>query len=126
MFIDANIFLEVALNDTNGDRCESFLSKLKQGYTTDFIIYACMLKIENRLKNSIALKNFVLSMSNLPLTIIHPDFEDLYEATFISDKHGLDFDDALVVSIMKRSNVSTLVSYDKHFDKIKNVDRIEP
>jgi predicted nucleic acid-binding protein len=43
--------------------------------------------------------------------------------------YNLDFDDAVVVSIMASNKISRLVSFDKDFDRVKDealVNRIEP
>jgi len=39
---------------------------------------------------------------------------------------NLDFDDALVISCMKANNIRDLISFDRHFDKVKGIRRIEP
>jgi predicted nucleic acid-binding protein len=36
------------------------------------------------------------------------------------------FDDALIVAHMERQGITELLSYDRHFDCISNVQRIEP
>ena len=40
--------------------------------------------------------------------------------------YGLDFDDALALQIMKEKGIHNIISYDKDFDKIPNIKRIEP
>jgi len=37
----------------------------------------------------------------------------------------LDFDDALVLSCMLNREVVSLASFDKHFDKIKDIEKVE-
>lgn len=41
-------------------------------------------------------------------------------------KYKLDFDDALVISCMKENNIKSLVTYDNHFIKIKEINLIKP
>ena len=54
-FVDANIFLELMLDDKKADICESFFEKIKNEetsfYTSDFIIYTCLLQIEQKIKS---------------------------------------------------------------------------
>lgn len=38
----------------------------------------------------------------------------------------LGFDDALIVAHMERQGITELVSYDRHFDRVPNVRRVEP
>ena len=44
-FIDANIFLELMLDDINADKCKNLFYQLKnteiEAKTSDFIIYTC-------------------------------------------------------------------------------------
>lgn len=44
----------------------------------------------------------------------------------IMGKYNLDFDDALVVSSMIANKIKKLVSFDKHFDVVREIERIEP
>ena len=39
---------------------------------------------------------------------------------------GLDFEDALTVAHMERAGISEIVSYDRDFDRIPGIHRIEP
>lgn len=50
----------------------------------------------------------------------------MYDATEAMEKNELDFDDSLVVSCMKNNGIKKIVSLDKHFDKVKGVERIRP
>jgi predicted nucleic acid-binding protein len=45
---------------------------------------------------------------------------DLYAA------HPLDFEDALLVAHMERQNAADLYSYDREFDRIASITRLEP
>ena len=38
----------------------------------------------------------------------------------------LDFEDALIVAHLERSGSDELMSYDRHFDRVPGVQRIEP
>ena len=95
--------------------------------TSDFIIYTCLIQIQNKIKDPEKMKNFILLINSLNgLEIIIPYLTDIYNAVEISKKENLDFDDSLVLSCMKSANINQLVSFDKHFDKIKTIKRIEP
>jgi len=41
-------------------------------------------------------------------------------------RRKLDFDDSLVVSCMQNNGIKKIVSLDKHFDKVKVIERIKP
>jgi len=40
--------------------------------------------------------------------------------------YQLDFDDSVVLSYMKSLKIKKIVSFDKHFDTISQISRIEP
>ena len=72
------------------------------------------------------MKELLKTISSLNIIILRPVIYDVYDTLEISDKEKLDFDDALVISCMRNNNIKELVSYDKHFDKVKDIKRVEP
>jgi predicted nucleic acid-binding protein len=73
------------------------------------------------------MKKFILSLSGIEnLEIFAPSIEIILKALDKMKEYKLDFDDALVVSCMISNKIKKLVSFDKHFDKIKEIERIEP
>ena len=130
-FIDANIFLELMLDDKKANICESFFEKIKNEetnfYTSDFIIYTCLLQIEQKIKSLKVMGEFIYFINNLNnLSILRPSIKDIYNSLHISKKYKLDFDDALVVSVMAENNIQNLISFDKDFDKVSMIKREEP
>lgn len=130
IFIDANIFLEIFLKDAKSEECKAFLKSLqgrnRQALTTDFIMYSCILQVQNKLKATDFIKNVVIffnSYSNLK--VIMPTIDDIFDAIENIEKEKLDFDDSLVVACMKNYGIGELASLDKHFDKVKGIKRIE-
>ena len=128
IFIDANIFLEIILDDTNADICENFLKSLKErnktAVTTDFIVYGCLVITERKSKSLESVKKaFMLFSSYSNLSILRLNFDDIYSAFEIMKTNKLDFDDSLVVVCMKNYGITELASLDRHFDKIKSIKR---
>lgn len=127
VFIDANIFLEIFLGDVKSSQCKSFLSSLNEkkikAVTTDFLIYSCLIIIQNNLKNSKFLKEAILFFNSYELTVIRPSLEDMHLAVDTMDALKLDFDDSLVVACIKNYGIGELATLDKHFDKIKGFRR---
>ena len=41
-------------------------------------------------------------------------------------RRGIDFADALTVAHMEQEGISEIVSYDRHFDRIEGISRLEP
>ena len=129
VFIDANIFLEIFLKDNKSEECKKFLKSLQEqaviSITTDFIIYSCIINVQNNLKNIESMKNAIIFFSNHKnLTILRPSFDEFYSAIEIMENNKLDFDDSLVVSCMRNYGIKKLASLDRHFDKIKEIERV--
>ena len=130
-FIDANIFLEVALKDKRSDECKKFLidvlEKKINAYTSDFILYTCILQIEGKLESRKKMEDFIVLISNMEnLEFIRPNLDAMNVAIDIAKKYNLTFDDALVVACMTANNVNKLVSFDSDFDTVKEIERVEP
>jgi len=129
VFIDANVFLEIFLKDGKSEECKKFLKSFKEqneiAITTDFIIYSCIINVQHNSKNIESIKNTVIFFNNYQnLRILRPSFDELYSAIEIMDGSKLDFDDSLVVACMNNYGIKELASMDKHFDKIKSIERI--
>jgi predicted nucleic acid-binding protein len=64
VFIDANIFLEIFLDDSKADECENFLKYLEinktPAFTSDFLIYACIIAIKNKFKDHKKMENSLI------------------------------------------------------------------
>ena len=130
-FVDANIFLEIALGDERKEECKEILSKVEKNLlrvvTSDFILYACLLQIENRLKSVEKMQDFMIFLDNMEgMQISSPNNETIYDALKIMKIHSLDFDDSLVFAIMKSMGLKKLISFDHHFDRIKEIKRLDP
>lgn len=129
-FIDANIFLEVELNDEKSKECENLLEKVCNNQidaaTSDFVVYTCLIQLEKKSASIEKMKDFMVFIDNASLEIHSPTFQTLYNAFEIMKKQTLDFDDALVVAIMKSVGIKEVVSFDRHFDKINEIKRLEP
>lgn len=130
-FVDANIFLEIALGDERKEECKEILSRVQKNLlnaiTSDFIMYTCLLQIESRLKSVEKMQNFLTFLDNMEgMQINSPNNETIYDAFEIMKKYKLDFDDSLVVAIMKSLGLEKLISFDKHFDKVREIKRLEP
>ncbi len=131
VFIDANIFLELALENEKSSDCQQFFYNLNNsstmGITTDFIIYTSLLQIYRKLHSQDRMKRFLTILDNMPrLEIIRPTLYEMALAIDYMARYKLDFDDALVVSCATYNKIQTIVSFDKDFDKVKEIKRIEP
>ncbi len=130
MFIDANIFLEIALENENQVKCELFLRNLIDKkvvfYTSDFVVYSCLIVLQSRPSPLPRMNNFLGFIANSGVAIIRPNLKTLIATTKVMEDYGLDYDDALVLGCMQEYGLKELVSYDKHFEKLNEVKIIRP
>ena len=130
VFVDANIFLEIFLKNSKIEDCKNFLEKSRLGnisaFTSDFIVYTCLIQIQCKTKELNTLKDFVIFINTLNLNILKLNIANIPKTIEFMSKYNLDFDDALVVSFMKDNHISNLISYDKDFDKVNIIKREEP
>ena len=129
--IDANIFLEVSLGQSKGERCKAVLRKNQEGalhgIITDFHIDSIVVVMENYKLGWKEIATFLLSLLKYKgLRIQSMMLTDKIRATSHIKEHGLDFDDALAYQCMVENDIKEIISYDKHFDRLDNIKRIVP
>ena len=131
MLIDTNIFVEVLLAQRNAERCARFLEKVHKGeiraHVSTFTIDGVLLNIERNRKTVKDLARFLYHLlSYRTLMVYTPTLRDRLNAFAHMDAFKLDFDDALILQCALSNNIKEIVSFDKHFDKVKMIKRIEP
>lgn len=131
MFIDANIFLEVQLGQNRSRECEDFLDKVDAGelkaFTSDFVIDSIIIIMENGNIKARQILRFLLALRvSKGLSIYNHTFADRILAANTMFKHRLTFDDSMVVVAMKVLKIESVVSSDSHFNKVKEIKRLEP
>jgi len=127
--IDANIFLEVLLEQKRYRECEEFLEKVRKGEIeasiSRFSLYSIEL-IMIRYGKIEELKLFLTLLSTFRgLTVITTSPIDDIHVLEAMKNFNLDFDDALNYYIVKKYGMKGIVSFDKHFDKT-DISRVEP
>ncbi|MCP4602622.1 MAG: type II toxin-antitoxin system VapC family toxin [Proteobacteria bacterium] len=59
--------------------------------------------------------------------ILPVEYEDVVAAReLLEEKPTINARDAIHVAIMRRNKITTIYSYDRHFDQIEDIDRREP
>lgn len=129
--MDANVFLELELEQQKADACEEVLRRFQrgelEGVITDFAIDTIVAVMENYRKEWGEVRTFLSSL--LGYRGLHIRFSrllDKIKATNHMKRHGLDFDDALALQAMKASGINSVVSYDEDFDLIPDIERVSP
>lgn len=94
---------------------------------TCFHIDNILMLMENYDKGPRELRVFLSSLHGYKgLRIHYLSLPDRISATRYMEEHNLDFDDALAYATTKRFDINRIVSYDRHFDSLKDITRLEP
>ncbi len=126
VLIDTNIFLELFLNQNNAIDCEELLQRIWEGKQRAVVTHFSVHAVEAILKNGEPLVMFARNIENSAgMRVYETTIEDEIAIAILSDKIGMDFDDALQYYVAKKIGVGAIVSFDRHFDKL-NIPRIEP
>ena len=131
-FVDTNIFLRFLVNDIpqQADACEAIFRRAVAGeealYTTDMVIAEIVWVLESYYdlsRSEVRTKvEKILNTQNLTCdskeTIIH--------ALVLYDEKRIDYIDAYNACIIKIKGIGEIYSYDKHYDRLSWLKRIEP
>ncbi len=131
MIIDANIFLEVILDQEKSERCKIFLRDIlngdKQAAMLSVSIDSIVIVMLRNALESAKIKVFLESLIRYKgLKFYQPKIKDRINALHYMDIYRLDYEDALVLQSAISTKSEEIVSFDKHFDKVKEIKRIEP
>ncbi len=131
LYIDANIFLELLLNQATAPDCQRFLSFLETStpccIISSFHVFAIVLVIQHKTKDPQLSRRFLESLHSYSgISVYHPDVSTMIAAVDHQVQHQLDFDDGLAVSAMREMAITKIVSFDTHFDRVSSITRIGP
>ncbi|MFH0728138.1 MAG: PIN domain-containing protein [Pseudomonadota bacterium] len=131
-FVDTNIFLRFLVNDdpAKADACEAMFRSAIAGeetlFTSEMVIAEIVWVLESyyELKKCDIRKSVekILNTRNLNC----PNREIIINALSLYDEKNMDYIDAYNAFVLKLHEISELYSYDKHFDRLTRVKRIEP
>jgi predicted nucleic acid-binding protein len=132
--VDTNIFIRFLTNDDpkKAEACRKLLKKAEQGkvelQTTESIISETVFVLESKRLYGLSRTEIydrllpILTIDGLKVSYKN----SIIRALEIYAKEKIHFEDAILVAQAERLRVKEIFSYDKGFDKIKNVKRIEP
>ncbi|HUI00479.1 MAG TPA: type II toxin-antitoxin system VapC family toxin [Nitrososphaerales archaeon] len=131
LLVDANIFLELELGQSKSAECKGFLSKVANGRlkaaTTDFILDSVAVVMEDRESPASDIRKFFASLILYKGLLVHNlDLKGRILATEEMDGNELDFDDSTSLVAMRRLGIKEIVSFDRDFDKVPGIERVEP
>mgnify|MGYP001098694406 CR=1 FL=1 len=129
--IDANIFLELMLDQARADECEKFLTAVevgsKEAFITDLTLDSVLIIMEDKGKDATELATFISSIATYRgLRLYWLSLVDRLHATVHMSRTGLDFEDSTTLEASRRLSAEGIVSFDKDFDGIHDTRRLEP
>ena len=130
MFIDSNIFITLYLSKgRDGELCRTFLKRVdggEQSAATSAMVFDEVLYSISEMRNRETAKwawESMMKLNNLRILAIDERALRLVPEFF---DQGLDPTDAFHAAVMKANGISTICSFDKHFDKVKGIKRQAP
>lgn len=131
LFIDANIFLEVQLQQAETSQCEKLLeyveSKRSEVWINSFLVFSMLLTIQHKTGNLEKCEQLLSILNSYQgLNVFNPSFSTILNAIRFQSNFSLDFDDALVLSCMDQLKITHIVTFDSDFDEIDKIDVLNP
>lgn len=131
-FVDTNIFLRFLINDDprKTDACEALFKRVVSGeeplFTTDMVIAEIIWVLESYYEiDKKSIREMVEKILNTD-NLLCPGKEIIISALAAYEEKNIDFIDAYNAFTIKIYAIKELYSYDKHFDRINELIRIEP
>ena len=131
-FIDTNIFIRFLVNDIprKADACEKIfknaVAKKETLFTTEMVIAEIIWVLESYYDLSQKeAQEKVEKILNTP-NLICPRKDLILNALTIYGEKKIDYIDAYNALILKDKGIKELYSYDKHYDRMDSLTRLEP
>lgn len=131
MLIDTNIFLEFLLGQEKADRCFSFIQnaanqKEAECIISDFNVDSILIALEKNNKSADEMKDLLIEIINCRgIEIYNISLDDRIKSIELMKKYNLDYDDAITLQAAIATGSKEIMSFDKHFDKVNEIKRIE-
>lgn len=130
--IDANVILRFLTNDLpdQADRAGDLLKKVEDKrekvYLPDIILADVIWILEGYYKQPREqIRDWIIAILGLP-GLEFSSKTIAFNALDIYVENRIDWTDAFAASQMIAQGITEIVSFDKHFDRIKGITRIEP
>lgn len=127
MLIDTNVLLRMLVDDSpeQAERARRFLDSTGKLVLPDLIFAECVFVLESFYGYS---RDHVAGLLErlLGARQIQVGSVDLLKRALGVYADGLDFPDAYLVAVSEASGAGPIVSFDRDFDRVAGVERIEP
>jgi len=131
MFIDANIFVMASLgSDPKSQKCKEYLARVESGeqraITSVLVLHEILKSIEAHTGSREKAAARAARFASLPNLRVCEVTDEHFSDSLAYFKAGLEPRDALHVAVARSNGSDTILSYDKDFDKVKEIKRLEP
>ena len=131
-FLDTNIFLRHLLGDdpAQSPRATAYFQAIDQGLgqarISDIVIFEVVFTLERGYRRSkTEIQSAVLPLLELPAMVL-PRKRKFREVFRVYIEKNISFADAYHVVMMQQLHLSEVVSFDRDFDRIPSIKRVEP
>ncbi len=129
-FVDSNVFFYAKIADTEyGPSCAKVLQMIHDGRITAATSVLVTLEVANALRKfglAKEVKDTVDSIFSLNLMILGIDGSDIRNAIDIFHRHRISPYDCAHVAVMRRTEIRSIISADRDFEHISNIERRDP
>jgi len=128
IFVDTNVFVEISSrNGEKAIKCASLFKKNNLSLITTIVIISeleWVLRSFYKVKKAEIINYFrkILSIPNLEI----PDRDVIETALDIFSTKPIDWVDCLSAGYCQKESIKEIYTYDKHFNKLKFLTRLEP
>ncbi|MDO8691061.1 MAG: PIN domain-containing protein [Dehalococcoidia bacterium] len=131
-FLDTNVILRHLLGDhpDHSPRATAFLHRIEHGETqvrtADTVVFEVVFTLERRYRLPKAvIRDALLPLIDLP-GIVLPGKRRLHQAFDTYVDLNISFADAYHAALMQQLKLDRIVTFDKEFDRVAGVQRVEP
>lgn len=132
VFLDTNVLVRHLTQDNAAlsPRATSFLGRIERGEIrariADTVIFETVFLLERRYgRSKLEIREALLSLLALP-AIELPDKQRIGRAFELYTDSRLSFADAYHVALMEQLGIDEIASFDKDFDSVPGIRRVEP
>ncbi len=132
VFIDANVFIRHLTQDhsDHSPKATAFLARIERGElrarSADTVIFETVFTLERYYRETKpVIRDALVSLIELP-GILLPGKQRLRRAFELYADRNMSFGDASHVALMEQYGMSEIASFDRDFDRVPGITRVEP
>jgi predicted nucleic acid-binding protein len=129
-FVDSNVFFYAKIMDPEyGPACARVLQRIHDGHLTGVTSTLVTLEVANALRKfglAQEVRDTLDSIFSLPLQVFDLQYSDLRNAVEIFQTYPISPYDCAHVAVMRRATTKSIISADRDFDKIREIERRDP